>query len=64
MFETKDQEITVSFKDNRAGFDMEYANQLFGLFKRLHSRKDFEATGIGPTISYYRGKELGRGRSK
>jgi light-regulated signal transduction histidine kinase (bacteriophytochrome) len=48
--ETRQNTVQIYIEDNGIGFDEKYLDRIFTIFQRLHSREDFEGTGIGLAI--------------
>jgi signal transduction histidine kinase len=45
--EARDHYCKILIQDNGIGFDQKYAEEIFGMFKRLHHNTEFQGTGIG-----------------
>lgn len=50
FFKDCEDSYVISIQDNGAGFDMKYSNKLFHVFERLHSKEEFDGSGVGLAI--------------
>jgi light-regulated signal transduction histidine kinase (bacteriophytochrome) len=50
-YKKKEESLYIYFKDNGIGIKEEYFSYIFSLFKRLHSRNEFDGTGLGLSLS-------------
>ena len=46
----KNKYLLIQFSDNGIGFEQEFRNKIFGVFSRLHSKKEFKGSGLGLSI--------------
>ncbi|MDP8322220.1 MAG: ATP-binding protein [Candidatus Stygibacter australis] len=49
-YKSEDKSHLIYVKDNGVGFDMNYADKLYGVFQRMHASEDFDGYGVGLSI--------------